>query len=124
MTVSAIDVDPKKLESAPPPRRTRTSRPSSTSARRSRLEIRAISAARRLARTRGPYAYTIIPEVSADGVGALPVLTTREEIAEAYAFIRGMSDLHEVVGLTEIAGSWYLFQDNITRGWSEGRRRQ
>ena len=44
------------------------------------------------------------------------MLSTREEIAEAYAFIRGMSDLHEVSGLTEITGSWYLFQDAFTVG--------
>src|SRR5262249_53338472 len=47
-------------------------------------------------------------------------LTTRDEIAEAYAFIRGLSDLHEVVGLTEIRGSWYLFQDAMTRGSLKG----
>src|SRR3974377_2352126 len=64
----------------------------------------------------GPYAYTILPEVGADGSIRLPVLTTREEISEAYAFIRGMSDLHEVIGLTEVRGTWYLFQDNMTRG--------
>ena len=40
----------------------------------------------------------------------------REEIAEAYAFIRGLSDLHEVVGLTEVKGAWYLFQDAMTVG--------
>jgi hypothetical protein len=46
----------------------------------------------------------------------LPILTTRDEIAEAYAFIRGLSDLHEVVGLTEVKGAWYLFQDAMTVG--------
>jgi hypothetical protein len=50
----------------------------------------------------------------------LPVLTTRDEIADAYAFIRGLSDLHEVIGLTEIRGAWYLFQDNMTRGAAKG----
>jgi hypothetical protein len=64
----------------------------------------------------GPYAYTIMPRISEEGDVALPVLTTRDEIAEAYGFIRGLSDLHEVVGLTEIAGSWYLFQDAWTVG--------
>lgn len=64
----------------------------------------------------GPYAYTIMPRVGADGSVQLPVLTTREEIAEAYAFIRGLSDLHEVVGLTEVRGAWYLFQDAMTVG--------
>lgn len=64
----------------------------------------------------GPYAYTIMPKVRPDGAIQLPVLTTRAEIAEAYEFIRGLTDLHEVVGLTEIAGSWYLFQDAMTVG--------
>jgi hypothetical protein len=64
----------------------------------------------------GPYAYTIMPRVGADGSVQLPVLTTRDEIAEAYAFIRGLSDLHEVVGLNEVKGAWYLFQDAMTVG--------
>ena len=68
----------------------------------------------------GPYAYTILPEVGADGSVKLPVLTTREEITGAYGFIRGLSDLHEVIGLTEIRGAWYLFQDNISRGGPKG----
>ena len=68
----------------------------------------------------GPYAYTILPEVGADGSVKLPVLTTREEITGAYGFIRGLSDLHEVIGLTEIRGAWYLFQDNITLGGPKG----
>jgi hypothetical protein len=68
----------------------------------------------------GPYAYTILPEVGADGSVRLPVLTTREEITGAYGFIRGLSDLHEVIGLTEMRGSWYLFQDNMTLGGAKG----
>jgi hypothetical protein len=68
----------------------------------------------------GPYAYTILPEVRADGSVKLPVLTTREEIAEAYAMIRGYSDLLSVVGLTEIRGGWYTFQDNISRAQVKG----
>jgi hypothetical protein len=68
----------------------------------------------------GPYAYTILPEVGADGSVKLPVLTTREQIADAYAFIRGLSDLHEVIGLTEVRGAWYLFQDSMTRGAPKG----
>ena len=48
------------------------------------------------------------------------MLTTREQIAEAYAYIRGLSDLHEVIGLTEVRGSWYLFQDSISRGSRKG----
>ena len=68
----------------------------------------------------GPYAYTILPEVGEDGSVKLPVLTTRDEIAGAYGFIRGMSALHEVIGLSEIRGAWYLFQDNISRGAPHG----
>jgi hypothetical protein len=63
----------------------------------------------------GPYAYTIMPQIT-DGSVRLPVLTTFDEIHEAYKFIRGMSALHEVIGLTEVRGSWYLFQDSMTRG--------
>jgi hypothetical protein len=67
----------------------------------------------------GPYAYCIMPR-TADGSVTLPVLTTREEIAEAYGFIRGLSDLHEVIGLTEVVGTWYLFQDALTIGSPKG----
>lgn len=68
----------------------------------------------------GPYAYTILPQIGADGSVRLPVLRTRDEIHEAYAFIRGLSELHEVIGLTEVRGAWYLFQDNMTRGGPAG----
>jgi hypothetical protein len=63
----------------------------------------------------GPYAYMVIPEVQPDGSVELPRLTLREEIVEAYNMIRGHSDLTEVIGLTEIRGSWYTFQDNVSR---------
>lgn len=68
----------------------------------------------------GPYAYTIMPRVLPDGTISLPVLSTREEITEAYGLVRGMSDVHEVAGLTEITGSWYLFQDAFTVGAPKG----
>jgi hypothetical protein len=68
----------------------------------------------------GPYAYTILPEIRSDGSVRLPVLTTREEIADAYAFIRGRSDLHEVIGLNEVRGAWYLFQDGLSLGSPKG----
>jgi hypothetical protein len=68
----------------------------------------------------GPYAYTILPTIGEDGSIRLPVLTTKNEIEETYAFIRGLSDLHEVIGLTEVRGAWYLFQNNMTRGSSKG----
>jgi len=67
----------------------------------------------------GPYAYTIMPMV-ADGKVTLPVLSTKEDIRGAYAFIRGLSDLHEVVGLTEVRGAWYLFQDAAAYGSLSG----
>jgi hypothetical protein len=68
----------------------------------------------------GPYAYTLIPELRPDGTVKLPILTTHEQIAEAYAMIRGASDLLEVIGLTELRGSWYLFQDAISKGRRKG----
>ncbi len=64
----------------------------------------------------GPYGYTILPEVRPDGSVGLPIITTREGIHEAYSFIRGMSQLLSVTPLTEIRGSWYTFQDNLSRG--------
>jgi hypothetical protein len=68
----------------------------------------------------GPYAYTIMPEVRPDGSVRLPVLTTREQIAEAYTWVRGRSDLLTITGLTEIRGAWYTFQDNLTRATPKG----
>jgi hypothetical protein len=68
----------------------------------------------------GPYAYTILPHVTADGSVKLPVLSSREQIREAYTYIRGLSDLHEVIALTEIRSAWYTFQDNISRGGPKG----
>jgi len=68
----------------------------------------------------GPYAYMVMPELRPDGTVKLPRITTREEIVEAYEMIRGMSDLLEVIGLTEIRGTWYTFQDNISRACMKG----
>ncbi len=64
----------------------------------------------------GPYGYTIMPEVRADGSVGLPVITSYEGIQEAYSFIRGMSQLLSVTPLTEVRGAWYTFQDNLSRG--------
>lgn len=64
----------------------------------------------------GPYGYTIVPEVHPDGGVRLPILSTREEIEGAYRMIRGASNLLTVTPLTEIRGTWYTFQDNISRG--------
>ena len=63
----------------------------------------------------GPYAYTIMPMVI-DGTITLPIASTRDEIHSAYELVRGRSNLHEVVGLTEVRGSWYLFQDAAAYG--------
>jgi hypothetical protein len=68
----------------------------------------------------GPYAYMVMPELLPDGTVSMPRITTREEIVEAYEMIRGMSDLLEVTGLTEIRGTWYTFQDNISRACMKG----
>ena len=64
----------------------------------------------------GPYGYTIMPEVHPDGGVRLPILSTRKEIEGAYKMIRGASNLLTVTPLTEIRGTWYTFQDNISRG--------
>jgi len=64
----------------------------------------------------GPYAYTLMPEVHPDGSVKIPILSTREEILEAYKMIRGHSWLRSVTNITEIRGDWYTFSDNISRG--------
>jgi len=63
----------------------------------------------------GPYGYTIMPHILPDGQVKLPVLSTRDEIHGAYTYVRGASDLLSVIGLTEVRGEWYLFQDNISQ---------
>ena len=68
----------------------------------------------------GPYAYMVLPELREDGTVKLPRITAREEIVDAYQMIRGMADLLAVVGLTEIRGTWYTFQDNISRASMRG----
>jgi hypothetical protein len=68
----------------------------------------------------GPYAYMVLPQPQPDGTILLPRITTREEIVACYEMIRGWSDLLQVIGLTEVRGSWYLFNDNISRGRARG----
>jgi SnoaL-like domain len=68
----------------------------------------------------GPYGYTITPQVLPDGGVKLPIITTRDGIQKAYEMIRGMSDLLRVMPLTEIRGTWYTFQDNISYGARKG----
>jgi hypothetical protein len=121
VAVSSIDVDPKTLEVVA----TASAHAYEQAINHVNEEIRArdpkkLDALVGSLAAEGPYAYTILPEVGADGSVKLPILTTRDEIAGAYGFIRGLSDLHEVVGLTEIRGAWYTFQDNISRGAPKG----
>ena len=68
----------------------------------------------------GPYAYMVWPQLQPDGTVKLPRLTTLDEIVEAYDISAATRDLLEVIGLTEIRGSWYTFQDNISSGVHEG----
>jgi hypothetical protein len=68
----------------------------------------------------GPYGYTIMPEVHPDGGVKLPIITTREGIRQAYELVRGASDLLAVNPLTEIRGTWYTFQDNVSYGQLKG----
>jgi SnoaL-like domain len=71
-------------------------------------------------RAEGPYAYTIMPHVRPDGSVGLPILSTRDEIRDAYTMIRGASDLLSVEPLVEIRGSWYTFQEAISIGQRKG----
>jgi hypothetical protein len=71
-------------------------------------------------RAEGPYAYTLLSEVHPDGSVKLPILTTREEIREAYTMIRGASDLLRVEPMVEIRGSWYTFHEAISFGRRKG----
>jgi hypothetical protein len=67
-------------------------------------------------RREGPYAYAIMPHVRPDGTVALPILTTREQIHDAYVMIRGASDLLSVEPMVEIRGAWYTFQEATSVG--------
>jgi hypothetical protein len=67
-------------------------------------------------RSEGPYAYAIMPHVRPDGSVALPILSTRDEIHDAYTMIRGASDLLSVEPMVEIRGSWYTFQEATSVG--------
>jgi hypothetical protein len=68
----------------------------------------------------GPYAYTIQPEINADGTVRSPILTTREGIHDAYVVIRGASALLSVEPLVEIRGLWYTFQEGVSIGQPKG----
>ena len=62
----------------------------------------------------GPYAYTILPEIHPDGTVRAPVLTTWDEINEAYALVRGRTALLTVEPLVEVRGTWYTFQEALS----------
>jgi len=68
----------------------------------------------------GPYGYTIMPEVRADGSVKLPIITTREDINKAYTMIRGASDLLSSEAIVELRGAWYSFQEALNRGRVKG----
>jgi hypothetical protein len=63
----------------------------------------------------GPYAYSILPQITPDGRVKLPVVSTREGVQEAYEYVRGLSYLHSSIPMTEIQGEWYIFHDGISR---------
>jgi len=69
----------------------------------------------------GPYAYTILPQVLPDGTIKMPILSTREEIREAYKFVRGRSDLLSTEAIVEIRGTWYTFTEAVSRGRVKGQ---
>jgi hypothetical protein len=69
---------------------------------------------------KGPYAYTIMPQVHPDGSVKLPILTTREDIRDAYQLIRGISDLLSSEPLVELRGTWYSFHEAVSRGRPKG----
>jgi hypothetical protein len=73
-------------------------------------------------RSEGPYAYSIMPHVRRDGTVALPILSTAEEIHDAYTMIRGTSDLLSVDPLVEIRGAWYTFQEATSVGRPKNTR--
>jgi hypothetical protein len=67
-------------------------------------------------RSEGPYAYAIMPHVRPDASVALPILSTRDEIQNAYTMIRGASDLLSSDPMIEIRGAWYTFQEATSVG--------
>jgi hypothetical protein len=64
----------------------------------------------------GPYGYTIQPTFNGDGTVRAPILTTWDQIREAYEEVRGRSDLIDSESLLELRGSWYMFQESASTG--------
>jgi hypothetical protein len=73
---------------------------------------------------RGPWAWAIQPEIRPDGSLKIPIATTLDEIADWYRITRGHSNVLGFEPLVEIRGSWYTFQEGVSRGYvpSTGRR--
>ena len=67
-------------------------------------------------RAEEPYGYTIQPEINGDGTVRAPIITTREEIVEAYKVVRGRSDLLITESLIEIRAPWYVFNETYSVG--------
>jgi hypothetical protein len=67
-------------------------------------------------RSEEPYGYTIQPEINGDGTVRAPIITTREEIVEAYKVVRGRSDLLVTESLIEIRAPWYVFNETYSVG--------
>ena len=71
-------------------------------------------------RERGPYGYTIQPQINGDGTVNAPILTTWDEIRVAYEQVRGRSDLLTSESLIELRGTWYVFQESMSFGHVKG----
>jgi hypothetical protein len=69
----------------------------------------------------GPYAYTIMPTVHADGSVKLPIVTTYKDIEETYKLVRGYSDLLKSEPVVEIRGAWYIFAETMNRARLKGQ---
>jgi hypothetical protein len=69
----------------------------------------------------GPYAYTIMPQIDADGNVKMPIARTWDEVNECYKFVRGRSDMLSAEPLIEVRGAWYVFREDVTRGRPKGQ---
>jgi hypothetical protein len=65
---------------------------------------------------KGPYGYTIQPQIKGDGTVRAPIITTWDEIYAAYHEVRGRSDLLSSESLIEVRGLWYVFQESLSVG--------
>ena len=67
---------------------------------------------------RGPWAWAILPEVSAEGAVEIPIATTLEEIAACYRVTRNRSNVLGFEPLVELRGTWYTFQEGLSRSFT------